>query len=431
LSSARQDTWYQLDNAANLFPAVSGDKNTNVFRLSCELREPVQKDWLQQAVNTALRSFPHFRVVMRRGLFWHYLEPTDLSPVVEQEHTRPCSRIFYKGVKDLLFRVTYYRKRINLEVFHAISDGGGALEFLKAIVYHYLVLAHKDSLPSPLPAPPGGSTPQQKAEDSFERYYTPQQKDSVFKQKAYTIGGTLLPSGHIKVIEARVSTKGLLALAKQKGVTITSYLAALLLLSIYHELMPRRALGKTVGVTVPVDLRGHFTSRSTRNFFSVVGVGYQFSQLPQENQLDAVLASVSQQLTHHTRSDALAQRINYTMGIQKHPAARFTPLFIKNMVLKAAYQKAEACTTCALSNLGRITMPDCFDPYIDRFTCLLNPTSHHRLKLAVCSYGDQLTLSFSSVIVETGAQTWFLRYLAEQGLDVVITCNGGYDHEIL
>ena len=57
LSSARQDTWYHLDNAANLFPAVSGDKNTNVFRLSCELRDIVNKELLQQAVVTALRSF--------------------------------------------------------------------------------------------------------------------------------------------------------------------------------------------------------------------------------------------------------------------------------------------------------------------------------------------------------------------------------------
>ncbi len=431
MSSTRQDTWYHLDNAANLFPAVSGDKNTNVFRLSCELREMVNKELLQQAVVTALRSFPYFCVVMRRGLFWFYLERTDLAPVVELENSRPCSRIFYKGIKGLLFRVTYYRKRINLEVFHAISDGGGALEYLKAIVYHYLVLAHRKSLPSPLPAPPGGSTPQQKAEDSFERYYTPQQKDSLFKQKAYTIGGTPLPAGNIKVIEARVSTKSLLALAKGKGVTLTAYLAALMLLSIYHELMPRRALGKTVAVTVPVDLRGHFTSRSARNFFSVVGVGYQFSPQPEENTLDAVLESVSRQLRHHTQSDALAQRINYTMAVQKHPAARFTPLVLKNVVLRAAYRKAEACTTCALSNLGQISMPECFAPYIDRFTCLLNPTSHHRLKLALCSYQDQLTLSFSSAIAETGAQAWLLRFLAEQGLEVVITCNGGYDDEIL
>ena len=93
MSSTRQDTWYHLDNAANLFPAVSGDKNTNVFRLSCELREMVNKELLQQAVITALRSFPYFCVVMRRGLFWFYLERTDLAPVVELENSRPCSRI--------------------------------------------------------------------------------------------------------------------------------------------------------------------------------------------------------------------------------------------------------------------------------------------------------------------------------------------------
>lgn len=422
------DTWYPLDNAANIFPAISGDKNTNVFRLSCTLNELIDKDTLQKALDLSLADFPYFRVIMRRGLFWYYLEKTDLSPVVEYESERPCRRLFYKGVKELLFRVSYFGRRINLEVFHSVSDGVGAINFLRMIVYRYIALVHRDEFAS-FPLPDGEYTPEQQAEDSFDRYYTDDKKDSVFKKKSYIIGGTVLPGGNIKIIEARVSTKSVLGLAKSKGVTITAYMTTLMLLAIYSELMPRRAVGKTVAVTVPVDLRGHFSSRSARNFFSVVSIGYNFSQ--GEATFDAVLESVCAQLKDLTHPDELAGRINYTMGVQKNLATRFTPLVLKNWILKGAYNKSERSCTCALSNLGRVTMPEALSPYIDTFSCMLNPTGIHRLKLTMCSYGDEFNFTFTSCIAETDAQTMFFRHLAQAGLDLTITCNGGYDDEVL
>ena len=40
--------------------------------------------------------------------------------------------------------MTYYKKRINLEVFHALTDGYGGLVFLKEIVYEYLRLKYPE-----------------------------------------------------------------------------------------------------------------------------------------------------------------------------------------------------------------------------------------------------------------------------------------------
>ena len=41
-----------------------------------------------------------------------------------------------------MFRVTYYKCRINLEVFHVLTDGMGGLNFLKELTYQYLRLTH-------------------------------------------------------------------------------------------------------------------------------------------------------------------------------------------------------------------------------------------------------------------------------------------------
>ena len=57
----------------------------------------------------------------------------------------------YGAVKDqrnknrnYLFRVTYYKYRINLEVFHVLTDGMGGINFLKELTYQYLRLVHPE-----------------------------------------------------------------------------------------------------------------------------------------------------------------------------------------------------------------------------------------------------------------------------------------------
>ncbi len=423
-----RDKWYQLDNAANIFPAVSNERNTNVFRLACELRENVDKVTLQQALEAAMKNYGHFRVVMRRGLFWFYLEQTDIEPKILFETTRPCGRIFYKHVKELLFTVSYYRRRINLEVFHSISDGSGAFGLLRAIVYHYLLLRYKREIPIPppldrMPPPTLGS------EDSFAYHYDPDGKQTPIVERAYTIGGTMLPSNSIGIISGTVPTKQMLSLAKANGATATAYLTALLICAIYRGLMPKRALNRPIGVTIPVDLRGHFSSETSRNFFGVVDIRYSFAGKTFD--FADVLQNVSAQLAEKIKPEALSKRMNYTMSAQKNIFARFTPLVLKNLVLGVVYRRSERATTTALSNLGRIVMPEEFTPYIYGFSCLLNPTPIHRVKLCISSFGDNFVMNFTSCIAETKAEKYFFRHLAENGVDVTITSNGACDDEVL
>ena len=105
-----------------------------MFRFYCELKEEVNPDVLQEALNQTIETFPTFLMVLRKGLFWHYLEPCNLRPIVKEEYKEPCSRLYIKDKKTLLFEVTYYKKRINFEVFHVLTDGTGATEFLKELV---------------------------------------------------------------------------------------------------------------------------------------------------------------------------------------------------------------------------------------------------------------------------------------------------------
>ena len=84
--SKKNARWRKLDNAAKLYSAASNKKDTRVFRFYCELKEEVNPKALQEALNQTIETFPTFLMVLRKGFFWHYLEPCNLRPIVKEEY---------------------------------------------------------------------------------------------------------------------------------------------------------------------------------------------------------------------------------------------------------------------------------------------------------------------------------------------------------
>ena len=68
--------WRKLDNAALAFPLVTGKNDTRVFRFYCELKENVKPELLQAALEKTMEKYPLFQMVLRKGLFWFYLDQT-------------------------------------------------------------------------------------------------------------------------------------------------------------------------------------------------------------------------------------------------------------------------------------------------------------------------------------------------------------------
>ena len=193
--------WSRLDNAAKIFPSTSSKQDPKVFRFACELCEPVDPEVLRRALGRTLEKFPPFRSVLRRGLFWYFLEQSDLVPEVSEESSPPCSPLYNPRRRGLLFAVTYYRCRINLEVYHALTDGSGALQFLRALVYDYLLLRHPDAFTHSPSALDFDASRSEREDDSFRKHYVPERKGRGEKTpRAYHMKGALLPGGRIRVV---------------------------------------------------------------------------------------------------------------------------------------------------------------------------------------------------------------------------------------
>ena len=152
--------WVRLDNASNIFLAARSEADPKVFRMSAEMHHDVDPHLLQQALDATYERYPLYHAVLRSGIFWHYLQDSDLRPLVSEEERPTCAPLYQEGRRSLLFRVVRHRRRIILEIFHALSDGTGALWFLTDLVTAYLRLREgRQALPTGAIGPGGEASP--------------------------------------------------------------------------------------------------------------------------------------------------------------------------------------------------------------------------------------------------------------------------------
>ena len=223
MSVSGHSQWRKLDNAALAFPAVTGKNDTRVFRFYCKLKEEVDGDILQQALERTIEKYPLYQAVLRKGLFWFYLEQREIKATVKKEDRPPCSKLYIPDKKSLLFEVSYEKERINFEVFHALTDGTGAMKFLKELVKNYLIYAHTEEEFPDLPEEED-VTEKDHEEDSFSQYYSekiPKLKEK--KETAARIPGRRLPQEEMHITEAVISVKETLEKSRKYGVSLTIF----------------------------------------------------------------------------------------------------------------------------------------------------------------------------------------------------------------
>ena len=390
--------WRSLDNAAKLFSAASSPKDTRVFRFYCELKEEVKEEILQEALNQTIQKYPVFLSVMRKGLFWHYLEKSELRPVVREEYKEPCSSLYVRDKKTLLFEVTYYEKRINFEVFHALTDGTGATEFLRELVKNYLYLIHEEDL-EPVELSNQYLTVKDQEDDSFSRYYDP---DFPRKKKK-----------KIRAVQIKKGGKGYEELQINEA-SMSVLLTAAFICAI-HEEMSRMQEKKPVILMVPVNLRKIFPSDSMLNFFGYIEPGYQFGG--GKDSFEDVLEAVKLYFQENLSKEHMAGRMNELIAIEKHKILKWAPLELKNRCIRAGAKMAEQEVTAVLSNMSVVKMPEDYAQYIEKFGVY---TSTNRTELCICSFQDTLSLGFTSRYDSTNIQRNFYRILKELGASVKV-----------
>lgn len=420
------DQWYKIDNTGKIFHAVSNASNSAVFRVSMTLHETVDSRVLQEALDIVVMRFPTLTVRVRKGLFWDFLEQNDQVLLVKKETDYPCAPIDRKENNAFLIRVLYFEKRISVEVFHSLTDGGGATEFLKTLTYQYLKLKGE-----PIEADgtfimlPEDQPKREEVEDSFEKYATSRtvKKPASSDKKAYQLKGTQLNPPGINVIQGVVDAGALNTYAKAQGTSMTGFLTSVLIKSIYMEKQREKSKASLITVAMPVSLRRHFPSVSIRNFFSVSNIGVKMSN---DVSLEEIIEQVTKQLIAKTDKAFLQERINRFVAFQSHLWLRIVPVFIKYPVMRFAFnQFGERAKTITVSNLGNVQVPESMRPYANSMDVVLYPTNKSPINCGTATINNKLTITFSRSIEDNEIiRTFFKEITRLTGLKITVSSNG-------
>ena len=337
----KSNNWRRLDNSAKIFPIASSKKYSSVFRLSVVLKEEIDISILKKSVNLVLKHLPSFKVKLKNGAFWYYFEDNNKEVIIEKEKDYPCKYIDPNTNNDYLFKVTYWKNKINLDIFHSLTDGNSGVIFLREIVYTYIELAHKEEFKKALRTKRKVSN---NTEDDYLKNYDKKSKGGRGGKKAYILKGKKLPLAAIGVIHVNINLEQLRNKAKEKGVTITQYLTSVLIYSIYNSKYKNKKNGKPIKVCIPVDLRKYFKSETVSNFFSYITVTADMNLKMLQN-FEGILKFVKSEFERLLTREEISKTMSANVKLGNNPFIKIIPLFLKLPIVKLSYLEIRKYTT--------------------------------------------------------------------------------------
>lgn len=410
-------TWRRLDNSAKIFPMSTGEKYSSVFRLSAVLKNDIQPEILQKAVIATLEKYEPFKVRMKAGLFWYYLEQNNKEPKVEEERDYPCKYINPRRNRGYLFKVTYFKNKINIDIFHSLTDGNGGTIFFKEIIYTYLEMCYPEDL----------KQENRKArkieydiEDSYIKNYNKKIKSNAPNPRAYELKGRKIKLGAISAIHQIIDLEQLKKECAKYDATVTQYLTAVLMYAIYSQNYKGK---KPLKICIPVNLKKYYPSKTMSNFFSFIMLE---GKKKQEN-FDDIISLVKQEFKEKLAEEEILKTMSANIKLGNNIFIKLIPLILKNIIVRLSYLEIRKHSTITYSNTGRVGIMGEYQKYIDYFMILISPDPVEKIKCSSCTFENKIVFTFTSILNNNRIEKAFYEFLKQRGIDVKIESNGVLD----
>ncbi len=424
-SAAPRPDWLPLDNAAKIYPTASSRLSPVVFRLSARLRAPVRLSALQKAADALVRRCPYFQVHLRRGLFWYYLQRHPETPQVQLLDSLPLEAMPAHGRTEHLLRIRARLRTIAVEFSHILTDGAGGLRFLSSLLAEYLRQCGIAVAARPELLEPREDPDPEEAEDAHRRHFGRGGPGPAAYPPAFHIAERPPRQRYWRILSGRMPASRMRGLAKAMGTTLTEYLAALYMSCLgrlyqaeVHE--GRRPASSIVRLEVPVNMRRFFPSATMRNFSLYVSpeVDLRLGHYSLEELASRVHHSMQMELDRRE----LSRQITRNVGAELRPVVRATPLFVKDILLGWMYHRLSArIYSSVLSNLGRVELPPDMAAHIESFGMVLVPGRVTKKTCTMITYGDELSVTISSIVESRELERLFFTTLASQGIPVSLS----------
>ena len=417
--------WVKLDNAAKIYPAARRKNWSNLFRQSVTLTENIDVRVLQNALDVTVKRFPSIAARLRKGAFWYYLQQVESAPQISEEHSYPLVFMDREEMRKCAFRVIAYKNRIAVEYFHSLTDGNGALVFLKSLTAEYLEQKYRVSIPFENGVLDRRELPkEEELEDSFLKYagnVPASRKDT----NAWHMSGEPQKDGFLNLTCFQIPVKPALELAHKHNATLTVFMSAVMmkaLLNLQNEKNPNTKRQKRIKLLIPVNLRNLFPSNTLRNFamYTIPELDPRLGAYSFDEICKIIQHKMGTEFTEKHMSCVIATNVND----ERNPLVRLVPLPLKNVVMKAIFDSVGEKKSClTLSNLGQVKIPEAMAQYVRRFDFILGVQAAAPYNCGMLSYGDTIYINFIRNIQDAELERHFHAVLQEMGLPTVVESN--------
>lgn len=420
----RKVAWYKMDNASVMYSSLQREEYSAIYRFSAVMRDKVQPDALQRAIDKVMPRFPGFRSRIRKGFFWYYFEPNKApGPFLKEDVAEPCRPVRFNEDNNWLVRFYYYDRRISVEVFHAISDGAGTLSFMRCLLAQYL-----REIGVEIPCENGIQNIEEKStaeewEDAYSKYAVKRCKAQPLVRKAYQNIGTPERFYTFNVTMGFMPVDKLKARAKSMGVSITDYLCGVLMYVLMEKQRRERPIKeKPIALSVPVNLRGYFPTKTMRNFILTVQPWIDPSL--GDYSFEEVVSLVHHYMRIHCSPNEMRAAFSRNVRFQNNKFLKIMPRILKNPVMAISYKlKGTRPYSAIMTNPGIFKVPEEMQPYIEHMEVIQGQATVPRPHLASMSYGNIMEVTFSGTMKEADLEREFFRFLVKDGIPVHIESN--------
>ena len=406
----------KLDNAANIYPASMSKEYSSLYRMLVTMAENIDVTLLQEALTTAAERIPTFRCTLKAGAFWWYLDRCGNEPVVRP--LKPLKFFSFKDQDGLLYRVSVDGKVLSLDVFHALADGGGAIVFLMTLAGEYIRLRYGTAIQyNSLVLDPKDHPAYAEVEDSFKTVFTGRHGHLEKNVDAYHIRGTVMPFGTVKDLRVELQAEAIKQISRQYECTVTELLTATMLYALQHEhrMDPDRKKRSVLKVSVPVNLRPLYHSRTVRNFSSYVNLGVDIRDGYMT--FEELVRAVKEQKEHDLRKENLEPKIAANVELEEMFLIRMIPLIIKHPIIDIInLLHGDRYCSQTLSNMGNLNVPKALLPYIQGVDFALGRQRGNSGAVSCVSYNGRLCLHMTRKIFSDRFEQAFLHQLQSLGL---------------
>ena len=413
----------RLDSQAKVFTLVSNPKYCSVFRFTVRLKEKIDGDVLFKAYKGTFEKFKAYKVKLHFGLFEYSLVQNDKETKIFEVDEEPViKKINNKDNNDYLVKLTYSGEELYFDFYHALTDGTGAVKFIRDVLGRYFELKYNTEEKEYLL----DKTVIQDSEDIYVKLSSKYEKVNYPFCEGFRVFGTTRNDDNVEINHFSLNINEFKNKAKEKGATISMYITAIIAYTFYllsrENKYKQNRKGKDlkpINLCIPISLEKYFEERTLSNFFSHMFVSFDLKD-NKEYTFDEMLDSTKLQYEEKIKLEKIMGVLNGNITKMNNPVLKIIPLAIKKFSFVAGSLKMKKQFSMTVSNVGKLEYDSKFNDYIDSSFVTLACDWAEKVKCGICSYKDEFIISFCSNIYEKDFENIFKSIIVELGFDYEI-----------